>query len=187
MRKLTHEEIPRPDPTRLAALPKHPIRVVANNIRSIHNVGSIFRTSDAARIEHLHLTGFSGTPENRALHKAALGAQDVVRWSYSPSAIDVIEELRRMNYRIAILEITDSPTELSHLSADDFPLALVLGNEVTGVEEEVVRRADLALEIPQYGFKQSLNVSVAYGVAAFGLVTQYRSLSNLPLREEHRS
>lgn len=183
MRKLRHEEIPRPDPQRLAALPKHPIRVIANNIRSIHNVGSIFRTSDAARIEHLHLTGFSGTPENRALHKSALGAQDVVPWSYSRSAVDVISGLRTLEYRIAVLEITDSPTAVADLQTHDFPLALVLGNEVEGVDHQVIELADLAIEIPQYGIKQSLNVSVAYGVAIFDLVRRFRVMNELPLRE----
>lgn len=181
MRKLHHDEIPRPDPPRLAVLPKHPIRVLANNIRSIHNVGSIFRTSDAARIEHLHLSGFSGTPEHRGVHKAALGAQEVVPWSYDPSAMSVLRDLRTQGYRMAVLEITDQPTPIEALSLEAFPLVLVLGNEVTGVDDEIVAEADYAVEVPQYGMKQSLNVSVAYGIAVFDLVRHYRHLSGLPL------
>lgn len=177
MRKLTHDEIPRPDPHTLQSLPRHPIHVVAHNIRSIHNVGSIFRTSDAARIQHLHLTGFSGTPEHHRLHKAALGAQDVVPWSYEPSVAAVVDRLREDGARIGVLEITDAPTAVDSLTEADFPLVLVLGNEVDGVPDELVAQADFAVEIPQFGMKQSLNVSVAFGIAIFDLVRHYRSLT----------
>ncbi len=187
MRKLRHEEIPRADPSEISALPKHPIHVVADNIRSIHNIGSIFRTSDAARIEELHLTGISGTPEHRGLHKAALGAQEVVPWQYHSDVNQVVESLREAQVRIAVLEITDAPTEIEDLTMDDFPLALILGNEISGVDDDLVREANFALEIPQYGFKQSLNVSVAYGVAVMSLVKHYRRLRGLPLHELPRT
>lgn len=186
MRKLRHDEIPRADPENLAVLPKHPIHVVAANIRSIHNIGSIFRTSDAARIEHLHLTGISGTPEHRRLHKAALGAQEVVPWSYARETREVVASLRRDGCRVAVLEITDSPTSINRLTLSDYPLALILGNEIHGVDDDVVAGADMALEIPQYGFKQSLNVSVAYGIAVMELVRQYRHLHEMPEAEPLR-
>lgn len=174
MRKLKHEEIPRPDPAEVTLLPKHPISVIVDNVRSLHNVGSIFRTSDAARIEQLYLTGITGTPEHRALHKTALGAQDIVPWSHHADAADVLRRLRSRGYTLAVLEITDTPTATDAVAASHFPLALVVGNEVTGVDDALVEMADLALEIPQYGAKQSLNVAVAYGIAVFDLLRGYR-------------
>lgn len=176
MRKLKHEEIPRLDPVEIASLPKHPISVVLNDIRSIYNVGSIFRTSDAARIEWLYLTGITGTPDHRALHKTALGAQDTVNWSYHKDPVELTENLRKKGYTIAVLEITDSPSKPESLDKSHFPLALILGNEVTGVHEDLVRMSDLALEIPQYGTKQSLNVSVAYGIAIYAILGRYHAL-----------
>lgn len=176
MRKLRHEEIPRPAPEEIGALPKHPLVVVVDNVRSLFNVGSIFRTSDAARIEKLYLTGISGTPENRGLHKTALGAQDTVAWEYARDPAAVVEQLRGDGFTIAVLEITDTPTRTDAVAEEDFPLCLVVGNEVSGVRDALVAHADLALEIPQYGAKQSLNVAVAYGIAIFDLVRAYRRL-----------
>ena len=174
MRKLRHEEIPRPSPAAVSALPKHPITVVLDNVRSLYNVGSIFRTSDAALIERLYLTGITGTPEHRGLHKTALGAQDTVAWAYEKDPVEVLRRLRHDGYTLAALEITDMPTHTTEVLPDHFPLCLVVGNEISGVRDELVAMADLALEIPQYGAKQSLNVAVAYGVAVFDLVQRYR-------------
>ena len=176
MRKLKHEEIPRLAPDEVAALPKHPIVVVLDDIRSIYNVGSIFRTSDAAQIAHLYLTGITGTPENRGLHKTALGAQDTVAWTYERAAVPLVERLKAEGYTIAALEITDTPTRTTEVQPAHFPLCLILGNEVTGVRDDLIAQADLALEIPQFGAKQSLNVAVAYGIAAFDLVRCFRQL-----------
>jgi|SRR5690554_1003536 tRNA G18 (ribose-2'-O)-methylase SpoU len=176
MRKLRHDEIPRPDPKEVALLPRHPISIVLNNVRSIYNVGSIFRTSDAALIEHVYITGYTGTPDHRSLHKTALGAQETVPWSYHRDPVEVLTALRSKGYALAVLEITDSPKYADDLQLDHFPLALVLGNEVTGVDDVLVEMADLAIEIPQFGAKQSLNVSVAYGIAVFDLVRRYRKL-----------
>lgn len=178
MRKLKHQEIPRPDPEEVLHLPKHPITVVLDNVRSIYNVGSIFRTSDAALIEKIYLTGITGTPENRGLHKTALGAQDTVAWEYVRDPSAVLRQQRTNDYTIAVLEITDAPTPTMALQAHHFPLCLVVGNELTGVDASLVEHADLALEIPQYGAKQSLNVAVAYGIAVFDVVRRYRSISN---------
>ena len=174
MRKLKHEEIPRPDPTQIRRLPRHPICVVLDNVRSIHNVGSIFRTSDAALIEKIYLTGITGTPKNKGLHKTALGAQDFVDWTYEQDPFSVVCMLRQRGYTIGVLEITDQPTHTTRMHAESFPLCLVVGNELHGVDERLVAEADVALEIPQFGVKQSLNVSVAYGIAVFDLVRSYR-------------
>lgn len=177
MRKLTLDEIPRPDPEEIEALPKHPVRVVVDNVRSIYNVGSIFRTSDAALIDHLYLTGITGTPEHRHLHKTALGAQDTVAWTYVPDPRPMLHQLQADGYTLAVLEITDTPTQTDAVQHDHFPLALVVGNEVDGVQDELVEMADVALEIPQFGAKQSLNVAVAYGIAVFDVVRRYRQIS----------
>lgn len=174
MRKLRHEEIPRPDPAEMERLPRHPISVVVDNVRSVYNVGSIFRSSDAARIERLYLTGITGTPEHRGLHKTALGAQDLVPWQHHKDPATVLKRLREDGYTLAVLEITDTPTPTDAVAPERFPLCLVVGNEVHGVSDALVAMADLALEIPQYGAKQSLNVSVAYGIAVFDLVRAYR-------------
>jgi tRNA G18 (ribose-2'-O)-methylase SpoU len=182
MRKLQHHEIPRADPAEAKALPKHPIHVVADNIRSIHNVGSLFRTSDAAGIAHLHLCGFTATPDDRRLYKTALGAQDVVEWSYHQRAEEAVRALKADGFTIAALEITDAPRDIEDLEASDFPLALLIGNEVEGVANDLIQLCDFAIEIPQYGIKQSLNVSVAFGVAAVGLVRQYRQLNGMHYR-----
>ncbi|MGI9175639.1 MAG: TrmH family RNA methyltransferase [Rhodothermales bacterium] len=177
MRKLKHDEIPRPDPEAVRHLAKHPVCVVVDNVRSIYNVGSLFRTSDAALVEKIYLTGFTGTPEHRALRKTALGAEETVAWQHEPDVQAVVRRLRGEGYTIAVLEITDTPSRVSSLEPTHFPLCLVVGNEVSGVQDEVVALADLALEIPQYGAKQSLNVAVAYGVAVFGIVERYRALT----------
>ena len=180
MRKLSWDEIERPDPDEVKDLPKHPIRVMVHNVRSIHNVGSIFRTSDAARIEHVHLTGFTGTPEHKDLHKTALGAQDAVEWSQHDDPLPVLEDLRARGYTIAVLEQTSGSTPPDEVSEELYPLCLVLGNEVRGVDDEIIDVADLGLEIPQYGAKISMNVGVAYGIAVYDLVRRYRALHGPP-------
>ena len=182
MRKLKHEEIPRPTPAVVSALAKHPISVVLDNVRSLYNVGSIFRTSDAALIERLYLTGITGTPEHRGLHKTALGAQDTVAWAYEKDPAEVLHRLRRDGYTLAVLEITDTPTPTTEVTTKQFPLCLIVGNEINGVRDELVAMADLALEIPQYGAKQSLNVAVAYGIAVFDLVRRYRGFQLMDSR-----
>jgi tRNA G18 (ribose-2'-O)-methylase SpoU len=185
MRKLSWDEIERPDPETVATLPKHPVRLIVHNVRSIHNVGSMFRTSDAARIEHVHLTGFTGTPEHKDLHKTALGAQDTVEWSQHDEVEPLLDDLREAGYTIALLEQTDRTRPPAEVEADAFPLALVVGNEVRGIDEEVIDAADLALELPQYGAKISLNVGVAYGIAVYDLIRRFRSLHGPP-GEENR-
>lgn len=180
MRKLSWNEIRRPSPEALSETPRHPIRVVAHNIRSIHNVGAVFRTSDAARIEHLYLTGYTGTPEHPDLQKTALGAQDTVPWSQHDDVHALLDAREATGDAIAVLEITDTPTHPSDVADADFPLCLVLGNEVHGVDDAIIDRADLALELPQYGAKLSMNMSVAYGIAVHDLVRRARALFGAP-------
>lgn len=174
MRKLPSDEIVRPSPDDLEALPRHPIDVVLDNIRSAYNVGSIFRTADAARIRHIYVTGYTPTPEHHSVSKTALGAEHTVPWSHAPDALALLDRLRADGVTLAALEQTDTPTSIQAITVAHFPLAFVLGNEVKGVQQDILDRCDFALEIPQYGAKHSLNVSVAFGIAAFGLVEQWR-------------
>ncbi|MEZ4698824.1 MAG: RNA methyltransferase [Rhodothermales bacterium] len=184
MRKLRHEEIPRLDPAETGRSPRHPIAVVIDNVRSAHNVGSFFRTSDGAWIEKLYLTGITATPDHHGLHKTALGAQETVPWHREENTVDAVRRLKSEGYTVAVLELTDSPSLPADLRPEHFPLCLVIGNEVHGVQDDVVAMADLALEIPQYGSKQSLNVSVAYGIAVYDIVRAYRALQGMPAMHE---
>ena len=179
MRKLRHEEIPRPSIDEAKLLPKHPVTVILDDVRSVYNVGAIFRTSDAVRIERVMVTGITATPENRGLHKTALGAQDSVPWRYVATAEEAAATLKSDGYTICALELTDSPTLTTGLPHSAFPVALVVGNELTGVSEPVLKQADYALEIPQYGIKQSLNVAVAFGIAIYDLVRIWREHNQL--------
>jgi tRNA G18 (ribose-2'-O)-methylase SpoU len=180
MRKLSWDEIDRPEADEVQTLPKHPVRVVVHNVRSIHNVGSIFRTSDAARIEHVHLTGYTGTPEHKDLHKTALGAQDAMTWSKHEKAPPLLADLKEEGYTIAVLEQTDASIPTDHVSSESFPLCLVVGNEVHGVDENLIEAADLGLVIPQYGAKISMNVGVAYGIAVYDAVRAARAAFGPP-------
>lgn len=177
MRKLTHDEIGRKRITleQSSKAERHPIFVLCDNIRSIYNVGSIFRTSDAALIKKLYLTGYTPHPPRHEIEKVALGATKAVPWEYVSDPLDVVRELKRMNVRIACLEITDSSRNYTDVSLNEFPICLVLGNELTGVSSVVISESDFSLEIPQFGYKHSINVSVAYGIAVMELVRIFRS------------
>lgn len=155
----------------------HPLVVVVPDVRSAYNVGSIFRTADSAGLRHVYLCGFTPTPEHRGVAKTALGAQDAVGWSHEGAEVlPLIERLKGEGYTIAALEITPGALAPDAITAVHAPLALVLGNEVHGVPADVLAAADLHLALPQYGVKASLNVSVAFGIAAYGLVGRMRAL-----------
>lgn len=148
-----------------------PICVLLDNVRSLYNVGSIFRTSDAAGIEKLYLCGITGQPPRAEIHKAALGAELSVRFEYVQNPVEIIRKLKSERYQIVVLEHTDA--SLSYDQAKfQFPICLVVGHEISGVSDEVVALADLAIQIPMHGIKQSLNVSVAYGIAIFEIIKQ---------------
>lgn len=151
--------------------PRRPVRVLLDNVRSLYNVGSIFRTSDAAGVEKIYLCGITGKPPRAEIHKAALGAEKSVPWEYFKNPIAIVQQLKAEGHRIVILEHTDEP-QLYHQSKYQFPLCLVVGHEIAGVSDEVVALADLAIEIPMFGIKQSLNVAVAYGIAIYEIVKQ---------------
>lgn len=144
---------------------KLPLVVVLDNVRSLHNVGSVFRTSDAFRVERMILCGITATPPNAEIHKTALGAEDVVEWRYLESTTDALNMLREQGYRIYSIELCDGSIPLQDFEAQDGDrYAVILGNEVKGVQQTVVDASDGAIEIPQFGTKHSLNVSVTAGM-----------------------
>lgn len=172
MRKLTHEEVgsKRISLEEVKKVKKHPIYAMCDNIRSIYNVGSIFRTSDAALIEKLYLTGYTPYPPRPEIEKVALGATAAVNWEYIKDPLDAVMKLKSEGIKIVPLEITQNSRNYTDIKEADFPLCLILGNELTGVSNDIIALADFSIEIPQYGFKHSVNVSVAYGIAVMELV-----------------
>lgn len=176
IRKLRSAEIPRRPPEEVLAEQRHPIVAVLADIRSAYNVGAIFRTADALLVERIVCCGYTPTPEHHSVAKTALGAEAAVPWQGREDAVQVLEELRTAGYHIAALEQTDRPTPLSRIQAGHFPLALVVGNEVEGVDQRVLDACDLAIELPQYGSKTSLNVAVAFGVAGYGLIGRMKDI-----------
>ncbi len=172
MRKLTHEEVGKKRITldETKNIKRHPIYAMADNIRSIYNVGSIFRTSDAALIEKLYLTGYTPYPPRPEIEKVALGATDAVPWEYIKDPIEAVKKIKSEGIKIVPLEITENSRSYTDITTNDFPLCLILGNELTGVSNDIIALSDFSIEIPQYGFKHSINVSVAYGIAVMELV-----------------
>lgn len=153
---------------------KLPLVVVLDNVRSLYNVGSIFRTCDAFRLEAICLCGITATPPHNEIHKTALGAEDSVAWSYHASAIEAVEQLKSRGYTVVAVEQAEgsvkAPIELP--DEDTGKYALVLGNEVKGVAQQVVDQCDECLEIPQYGTKHSMNVSVTAGIVIWEFAKQ---------------
>ena len=144
---------------------KLPLVVVLDNVRSLHNVGSVFRTGDAFRVERIVLCGITATPPSAEIHKTALGAEDVVEWQYFENTMDAVEALRGEGYRIYSIELCEGSIALQNFETSPGErYAVVLGNEVKGVQQAVVDASDGAIEIPQFGTKHSLNVSVTAGM-----------------------
>ena len=158
-------EMGRIDLDAFAQSQKLPLVVVLDNVRSLHNVGSVFRTSDAFRVECIMLCGITATPPSAEIHKTALGAEDVVDWKYYESTMDAVAELRSQGYKIYSIELCQGSIALQDfVTAPGERYAVVLGNEVKGVQQDVVDASDGAIEIPQFGTKHSLNVSVTAGM-----------------------
>ena len=158
-------EMGRIDRDAFAQSQKLPLVVVLDNVRSLHNVGSVFRTGDAFRVEGIVLCGITATPPQPEIHKTALGAEDVVDWKYYESTMDAVAELRSQGYRIYSIELCQGSIALQDfVTAPGERYAVVLGNEVKGVQQDVVDASDGAIEIPQFGTKHSLNVSVTAGM-----------------------
>lgn len=166
-RKLLSIEMGRVSPDEYKELPQIGVVVVLDNIRSAHNVGSAFRTCDSFKIDKLWLCGICAVPPSAEIHKSALGAEDSVPWEHSDSTMDVVSHLRSVGYEIVSVEQTVNSVSLEKFSpefAEGKKYALIFGNEVDGVDQAVVDASDMTLEIPQFGTKHSLNVSVSVGV-----------------------
>ena len=172
-RKLSMEELGRLSVQEFKGTEKLPLVVVLDNVRSLHNVGSAFRTCDAFRISKLYLTGITGTPPHREIHKAALGATESVPWEYAEHTNDLIKELKGKGFEILAVEQTTHSLPLQNFKADPVKkYCLVFGNEVEGVSDEVIALADISLEIPQSGTKHSLNISVCTGIVLWHVYRQ---------------
>jgi tRNA G18 (ribose-2'-O)-methylase SpoU len=165
MRKLRTIEMSRLTAEEYRQAAKMPLTVVLDDVRSMHNVGSVLRTSDAFRVERVVLCGITGTPPHAEIHKTALGAEDSVEWSYSPSALQAVARLRSQGAVVLSVEQAEGSTMLPLFRVEQGKhYVVVLGNEVKGVRQEVIDVSDACLEIPQLGTKHSLNVSVAAGI-----------------------
>lgn len=170
MKKLKLDELGRLSVSEFREAAKIPICVVLDNIRSLHNVGSAFRTADAFRVEKIILGGITGTPPHREIQKTALGATESVVWEYFEHPVEAVRKLKTQGYKIIIVEQTSESIPLHTFDASSTDLiCLVFGNEVNGVSDEIVAEGDIALEIPQIGTKHSLNVSVCLGIVVWEL------------------
>ena len=168
MRKLKTIEMHRLTVDEFKAASKTPLVVVLDNVRSLHNVGSVFRTCDAFRVEAVYLCGITATPPSAEIHKTALGAEDSVEWKYFVDATEAVDELHARGTKVFAVEQVANSTMLQNLDTNENErYAVVLGNEVKGVQQTVVDRCDGCLEIPQFGTKHSLNVSVAAGIVVW--------------------
>jgi tRNA G18 (ribose-2'-O)-methylase SpoU len=165
MRKIKITELNRINVDEFKEAKKLPLIVVLDEIRSLHNIGSVFRTSDAFRIESIYLCGITATPPHPELHKTALGAEYTVDWKYFKNTLDAVNKLKSDGYIVYSIEQAEGSTMLNDLKLDQTrKYAIVMGNEVKGVQQEVIDNSDGCIEIPQYGTKHSLNVSVTTGI-----------------------
>lgn len=170
MKKLKLEELGRISVEEFKEAEKLPVCIVLDNVRSLHNVGSAFRTADAFRVEKIILTGITGTPPHREIQKSALGATESVAWEYFESASEAVKNLKAEGYEVLIIEQTTGSIPVHEsVPALEKKYCLVFGNEVDGVSDEVIALGDRALEIPQTGTKHSLNISVCLGIVTWEL------------------
>ena len=179
MRKLNVTELGRMDTDHFRKSRKLPLTIILDDVRSLYNVGSVFRTSDAFRVERIILCGITATPENCLveIHKTALGAEESVEWIYSNSCTNAVKELKQKGYVTVAVEQVEDSIKLDNLVVDKSRrYALVLGNEVKGVNQDVVDICDYSLEIPQYGTKHSLNVSVSAGLVIWEFAKQLKEM-----------
>ncbi|MDA9773084.1 RNA methyltransferase [Flavobacteriaceae bacterium] len=175
MRKLRNNELGRISVSAFKKTTKTPIIVVLDNIRSLNNVGAVFRTSDAFLIEKIYLCGITATPPHREIHKTALGATESVDWEYKENTLALVNELKAQGVVVAAIEQVENSVMLDEFSLDATKkIAIVLGNEVKGVQQEVVSAADYCVEIPQKGTKHSLNISVSCGVVLWDLYQKFQ-------------
>lgn len=170
MRKLQNSELERKSVEDFKQAQKTPIIIVLDDIRSLHNIGSVFRTADAFLIEKMYLCGITATPPNKEIHKTALGATDTVSWEYEKSCLDVVKKLNQENIKTYAIEQVENSIMLNDFTIEsNEKYALVFGNEVFGVNQEVINSCQGVIEIPQLGTKHSLNISVSAGIVVWDL------------------
>lgn len=173
MRKLRNEELDRKSVDEFQKAIKTPIIILLDDVRSMNNVGSIFRTADAFLLEAIYLCGFSPLPPHREIQKTALGATETVRWKHFESTLEAIIELRKENWKIYALEQADKSISLvDFIPAKNEKIVLIFGNEVEGVREEVIQQCNDVIEIPQYGMKHSLNIAVSMGLVTWDILNK---------------
>jgi tRNA G18 (ribose-2'-O)-methylase SpoU len=166
-------------PKEFRRLPRSPITVILDNLRSAFNVGSIVRTADCARIDKVIFCGITAHPPNPKVIKTAMGTLDYVPWEYVSTTAEAVERCRKEDHRIICLEVTDVSKPYHEIEYPG-PLCLVVGNEALGISREVLEMADEIVEIPMWGFKNSVNVAVAFGIVVFEAVRQFQEGSNTP-------
>ena len=165
------DELERKSAEQMRSADKHPVIVILDDVRSMHNVGSVFRTCDAFAAEALYLCGYTPLPPHRDIHKTALGATESVTWKHFPTTLDAIAQCKQDGYKVMAVEQAHNSISLTELNYDKTQkIALILGNEVAGVSDEALLAADGCIEIPQWGSKHSLNISVTAGVVLWEMV-----------------
>lgn len=178
MRKLKNSELERLSVDEFKNTKKTPIIIILDNIRSLNNIGSVFRTSDAFLIEKIYLCGITAQPPHKDIHKTALGSTETVAWEYVENTIELVKKLQTENIIVCSIEQAENATMLNNFKPEpDQKYALVFGNEVKGVQQEVVTASDVVLEIPQFGTKHSLNISVSCGLVVWDVFSKLQSLS----------
>jgi len=179
-RKLLHDELLRQrlSPETALTVERHPFSILLDNTRSAYNVGSIFRSCDAALVPVLILTGYTPPPTHKEVKKTALGATETVPWQHFPNSVEAADYLENTGRRIIAVELTDFARPYGSLTRADFPCCFILGNELTGISPELLHRAHDAIEIPMFGVKHSLNVAVAAGIVLFEAVRKWRAFSS---------
>lgn len=177
MRKLKTSELNRISIAEFKSTQKIPLIIILDNVRSQNNIGSIFRTSDAFLVKSIYLCGFTATPPNKEIHKTALGATDSVEWKYFSSTVEAITELKQSGVRIFAIEQAENSTKINDFKVENLvTYAVVFGNEVNGVDDEVLDLCDGCIEIPQYGTKHSLNVSITAGIVIWDFFNKIKYL-----------
>ena len=177
MRKLKNSELDRLSVEGFKSVEKTPIIIILDNIRSLNNIGSVFRTSDAFLIEKIYLCGITATPPHKDIHKTALGSTDTVDWEYVESTLDLVEKLKTEGIKVCSIEQAENATMLNDFEVKpNTKYALVFGNEVKGVAQDVVNASDYVIEIPQFGTKHSLNISVSCGVVIWDIFSKIKNI-----------
>ena len=179
-RKLANEELGRPNVKEFKQLEKHPIVVVLDNIRSLNNIGSVFRTADAFAVKAIYLCGITAQPPHREINKTALGATESVDWKYFENTTAAVEALKSDGYLICSIEQAEDSVYLNDFAIqENEKIAVIMGHEVKGVQQEIINLSDVVIEIPQKGTKHSLNISVSTGVILWDLVTKIEALNSI--------